>query len=228
MEATADQGNVFIRSEADRYFERNKSALTSADWSLDLPLRLIDLYKLQPRSVVEVGAANGFRVATIAERFGARVVAVEPSAQAIADGKRRFPDVQFIQSLANEIPLQERFDLAIVNFVLHWVARDTLLKSVAEIDRLVVDGGFLIVGDFAATNQLRVKYHHLPNQEVYTYKQNYAAVFLASGIYHMVAAVTSGHAATFVSADTSEHERIGAWLLQKRLAEHYVPASAAR
>src|SRR4051794_39891209 len=114
------QDEVFATSEADRYFDRNKAALRAADWSADLPLRLIELYQLHPQSVLEIGAANGFRLAAIVERCGARAVAVEPSALAIEDGKARFPQVEFLRATACEIPLQGQFDLVIVNFVLHW------------------------------------------------------------------------------------------------------------
>jgi SAM-dependent methyltransferase len=224
MESAANQDDLFAVSEADRYFDRNESAMHAVDWSADLPLRLISLYQLQPRQVLEVGAANGFRVAAIAQRYGAKVVAVEPSARAIADGQTRFPNVEFVQATANNIPLQTQFDLIIVNFVLHWVARATLLRCVAEIDRLLTDGGFLILGDFAPSNRWRKKYHHLPEQEVYTYKQNYSAMFLASGAYQAVATLTTDHGSKTLSANSSEHERTGVWLLRKQLEKYYVTA----
>jgi hypothetical protein len=56
----------------------------------------MELYHLRPSSVLEIGAANGFRLAVISERYGARVVAVEPSVEAIVDGKARFPCVEFV------------------------------------------------------------------------------------------------------------------------------------
>lgn len=221
-ETNPNQDELFASSEADRYFDRNKSALRKADWSADPPLRLIELYHLQPQTALEIGAANGYRLGAIAARWGTKVTAVEPSAHAIADGQARFPEVTFLQATASAIPLHSQFELVIVNFVLHWVARDTLLRSVAEIDRLLADGGFLILGDFEPSNRTRVRYHHRPEQEIYTYKQHYPAVFLASGLYHAVAALTSGHGSPAPLADVSEGDRIGVWLLRKQLAEHYV------
>jgi len=220
-----NQDELFATSEADRYFDRNKSALRNADWSADPPLRLMELYHLQPRSALEIGAANGYRLGAIAARWGTEVTAVEPSALAIADGQARFPEVKFLQATASAIPMQGQVDLVIVNFVLHWVSRDTLLRSVAEIDRLLVDGGFLILGDFEPSNRVRVRYHHRSEEEIYTYKQNYPAVFLASGLYHTVAALTGGHGSTTPVADVSEGERTGVWLLRKQSAEHYVAGS---
>ena len=130
------QDNIFARSEGDRWFERNAKALQCFNPTEDTPLKLMQFYGVSPRSVLEIGAANGFRLAEIQRRSGARAVGVELSHQAIADGRARFPLVTFVRGAANSVPLQEVFDLVIVNFVFHWVDRIHLLQSVAETDRL--------------------------------------------------------------------------------------------
>ncbi len=155
-------------------------------------------------------------------------MAVEPSAAAIADGQQRFPNVEFVHSVAHTIPLEGAFDLTIINFVLHWIDRRNLLRSVAEIDRLVAEGGYLLIGDFYPNNRLKVLYHHLPEQEVYTYKQNYAATFLASGLYHPVCLLTGDHASKEFSGEVAENDRIGLWLLRKAPQQNYVDKSRLR
>jgi SAM-dependent methyltransferase len=216
------QDNVFMESEGDRWFERNRTALYGFDAAADWPLRLVELYTLRPESVLEIGAANGFRLAALHSRSGTRVVAVEPSAQAILEGKASFPMVTFVRGTAHAVPLQERFELVIVNFVFHWIDRAHLLRSVAEVDRLVAEGGYLIIGDFHPANRLRVPYHHRVTELVYTYKQNYAEIFLASGLYHSVGLLSGGHAAKRLTGQVAENERIGAWLLRKELRDHYL------
>ena len=133
------------------------------------------------------------------------------------NGKASFPFITFIRGTASAVPLRESFDLVIVNFVFHWIDRQSLLRAVAEVDRLVRDGGYLLIGDFYPANQLQVRYHHLKDEEVYTYKQNYAATFLASGLYHPVSFLTADHATKELQARAAENERIGAWLLRKEL-----------
>ena len=216
------QEAVFAASEGDRWFHRNKAALDRFDPATDPPMRLVALYGLAPRRIAEIGAANGYRVAAIARRLGTeRAVAAEVSGAAIRDGRARFPDVQFLQAAITAVPLQEAFDLVIVNFVLAWVDRRHLLRAVAEVDRLVADGGYLLIGDFLPSGRARVPYHHLPKQRLYTYKQDYAAAFLASGLYHPVALLTGPHAAARLKADAPEDERQGVWLLRKSLQDHY-------
>ena len=179
---------------------------------------------LRPERVLEIGAANGFRLAAIHERTGAQAVALEPSAQALLNGKASFPFITFIRGTATAVPLRQSFDLVIVNFVFHWIDRQSLLRAVAEVDRLVSDGGYLLIGDFHPANQLQVAYHHLENERVFTYKQNYAATFLASGLYHPVSLLTAHHANKKLEARVAERERIGAWLLRKELESHYLSA----
>ncbi len=150
------QDDIFADFEGDRWFQRNRSLIAAFDSERDLPLKLLELYGLRPKSVLEVGAANGFRLAAISRMLDARVVALEPSSEARADGITRFPEVEFVAGHAAAIPLRESFDLVIVDFVFHWVDRRVLAKSAAEIDRVVADGGCLIVGDFFPSNRIRV------------------------------------------------------------------------
>jgi SAM-dependent methyltransferase len=221
-ECAASQDEVFAAFEADRWFARNKTALDRFDSAADLPLRLMELYRLEPRRVLEIGAANGTRLAEIHRRHGAAVVGVEPSPEAIRDGRRRFPAVEFVQALAHSIPLREPFDLIIIHSVLHWVDRTKLFLSIAEIDRLEEEGGFLIIGDFLPAYPRKVRYHHVADQDLYTYKQDYAAAFLASGLYHQVGALTLDHASHALRGDVGEDDRFGVWLLRKALHDHYV------
>jgi SAM-dependent methyltransferase len=216
------QDRIFEESEGDRWFERNRQALSIFDADADLPLKLIGLYNLRPQRVLEIGAANGIRLAAIHTRTGAAVVAVEPSTQAILNGKANFPGVMFIRGSATSIPLQNGFDLIILNFVFHWIDRATLLRCIAEVDRLLEDGGLLLIGDFYPSNRLRVPYHHLHTEQVQTFKQDYAATFLASGLYHPVCLITGDHRSKNLNAEVADHERIGTWLLRKELRENYL------
>ena len=217
-----DQHHTFVESEADRWFERNREALSAFEPERDPALRMLELYGLRPRSVVEIGAANGARVAEIHRRYGTRAVAVEPSRAAIADGRRRFAHVEYFQGVASDTGLTGTFELVIVNYVFHWIDRSYLFGAFAEIDRLVMDRGFLFIGDFAPSNFIRVHYHHLPEGQLFTYKQPYASVFLASGLYQQVAAWSGTYPVKDLHVEANEDERGGGWLLHKRLTANYV------
>jgi len=222
-----EQRQAFELGEGDRYFERNRAALATYDGTADPVRRCLDAAGARPVSILEIGAATGTRVAALCAAFGAHGVAVEPSEAAVAEGRATHPGVEFHVATMDDLPDIGPFDLVIVNFVLHWVDRSLLLRTIAEIDRLLADGGYLVIGDFFPTNFLHVPYHHLADQSVGTFKQNYAAPFLASGIYHAVGMLTANHSAKGLFAVAEECERTGVWLLQKNLTAHYAPAGTA-
>ena len=127
-----------------------------------------------------------------------------------------------LRGLASEIPTQEKFDLVIVNFVLHWVAREELLRSISEIDRIVEDGGHLVVGDFLPDQPTMTNYHHLPGENVYTYKLDYADIFTSSSLYRAVSRMTFSEGKHDFSTNVPSADRAAVTLLQKSLNDFYL------
>jgi SAM-dependent methyltransferase len=66
-------------------------------------------------------------------------------------------------------------------------------RAVAEIDRVLRDGGHLLRSDFLPDAPTRVRYHRRPEVDVWTYKQDYAQPFLASGLYGEVERIVIDH-----------------------------------
>src|SRR3989344_2198184 len=114
--------------------------------------------KLRPKKVLEIGASNGWRLAAIRNLYKSKCLAVEPSLAAIQDGRKLYPKVAFRQGVVSALPVgnKEKFDLVIIHYVFHWVDRKNLLKSVAEIDRVLADGGYLIITDFLPNKPMKV------------------------------------------------------------------------
>jgi ubiquinone/menaquinone biosynthesis C-methylase UbiE len=211
------QTDVFVESEGNRWFERNQKALEAYTPERDPIAQVMQLYSIRPTRLLELGAANGVRVAALSRLFGCEGTAVEPAEEAVADGRRRHPEIRYVCSPLHLVPLAETFDVVIVNFVLHWVDRSVLFASLARIDAMVRDGGHLIIGDFSPSQPTRTRYHHLPSENIYTYKQDYAAAFKASCMYDEVAMVMGSHGAETFATAPSERDRSAVWLLRRRL-----------
>jgi hypothetical protein len=79
-----------------------------------------------------------------------------------------------------------RFDLILACFVLHWVDRRRLLASLASLDTHLADGGCLVITDFFAPQPSSRPYHHLPGKGINTYKADYPAMLVATGLYRLV------------------------------------------
>lgn len=216
-----DQTAIFAQSEGDRWFRRCMGPDYRLDTELDLPCRMIAEVGLQPSSILEIGAGSGARLAHLVERYRADAVAVEPSNEAISSGQMLYDNIKYIQATADAIPLDGPFDLVIIHFVLHWVDRCRLLRSTAEIDRLVADGGHLLIGDFWPERPCKVHYHHLPDQQVYTYKQNYSELFTGTGLYRIVRERTADHATMQWAEQVDSMDRVGLWLLKKDVSSAY-------
>jgi len=224
-----NQDEIFLKSEGDRWLARNKDAISNPEYLVnDQVIGTMMMMKLAPQSVLEIGASNGWRLHEIGRRFGCSVTAVEPSSTAIQDGQARFPSVQFLRGTASALPFDHaaQFDLVILNFVLHWVDRSTLLRAVAEIDRVLADGGFLLIGDFHPALPQRVRYHHLPDQEVWTYKQNYADIFLASNLYETTVSYSFDHDTHTLRSNVPPADRAQVTLLRKCLSDRYQNGSS--
>lgn len=210
----------FFKKEGDNWFDRNREWVNANKYP-DIALRLIELYGLKPKKVLEVGASNGWRLALIADKFDSKCVGIDPSAKAVKDGNKNFPKVKMIRGIASDIPVQEKFDLVIINLVLTWVSRDEIFKAIAEIDRMVVDGGHLIVGDFLGDYPTMVEYHHKPNQGIYTYKMDYAEMFTSAATYHSIGRLTYEHAINKLTSEVNGEHRCVTTLLRKSLHGYY-------
>ena len=190
------QDDVFSKGEGDAWFERNAKALAAPerhDWVLTNLARLAPAERL--RSVCEVGCSNGWRLARLNESLPAvqRRAGFDLSESAIRDGMRMDSTLDLRVGPASAPPFEEQFDLVIVSFVLHWVDRSMLSRSLAAIDALVVPGGVLVVADFLPDSQCRRRYHHRQDVALYTFKQDYAKAFTGMGLYRELQRSTFHH-----------------------------------
>jgi SAM-dependent methyltransferase len=189
------QDNIFFRGEGDNWFYRNTKDLGKKA-EFDFPTYIINLLKDKSgiKKIAELGCSNGWRLNDLGETLpNVELTGIDASLAAIQDGQKKYPHIKLSQGLLSNILLDEEYDVVIVYFVLHWVDRSSLAKSIAEIDRCVRDGGILIIGDFYPDFPQRRHYHHLPESSVFTYKQDYPSIFEQLGIYKEITKFTGNH-----------------------------------
>jgi SAM-dependent methyltransferase len=219
------QDDVFTEGEGDQWFRRNRPDLNPVEaLKTDPVLRVIELANLKPEKVVEIGASNGFRLHVLQQRYHCEVTAVEPSEAAIAHGRAEYPEMHFLKGVASSVPIEHDagFDLVIVNGVFVWIDRSTLLRSCAEIDRLLAEDGVLVIGDFHPSYPERVNYHHRTDVALYSYKQNYAEIFLATKLYTQFASVLFDNKDWKCHPETTSRDRYQVCVLRKTAQEAYV------
>lgn len=220
------QDKIFELSEADNWFLRNKEAIISKEIKEDLISGLIDRIsnKDEFASVIELGSSNGYRLQFLKRILPncKKFVGVEASKMAVEDGISRY-GLEMYHSTLDVFNSMEKFDIVIVNFVYHWIDRENIFKAIANTDKLLNDGGYLIVGDFLPDFPQKRKYHHLPEESVYTYKIDYSAVFESLNTYKEIYKTTFNHDnAELKHIEFSNSDKRGfCSILRKDLYGHY-------
>lgn len=205
----------FLAVEGDRWFARNRDALRTADEDAD-PVLLV-LADLPPqRRLLEIGSADGWRLDRIARRWGTECCGVDPSASAIAEGRARYPQLSLMQGTADKLPFAAgAFDTLVFGFCLYLCDPADHFRIAAEADRVLADGGWMIVYDFVPPQPWRNPYSHCAG--LYSYKMDYARMFCWHPSYQL-------HSVSRAERDdlpAPPDDRIAVTVLQKRSREAF-------
>ena len=151
------QEEVFGTSEGDHWYQRNAKAMDTKQAEADKVIQLLDFVGHQPKSVLEVGCADGYRLEFFRERYGSKAAGIEISPEAIEAGKQKYPEIDLSVGSASDLSAYETgaFDCVIMYGVFVWIDRSLLLKVCAELDRVLADGGVIIISDFYPTPRAR-------------------------------------------------------------------------
>lgn len=220
----AEQKEAFLQYEANRWFDRNKAALEKYNAADDRIITLLKDYRITPKNILEIGCSAGYRLNGFRQTFtGMDVFGVEPSDEAIAYGKTHYPDVHFLHGTVDNMKAfeDEAFDVVIVGFVFYVVDRKLLLKSIAEIDRVLKNKGFLIIMDFFSEAAVKRSYQHINEFPAYSFKQRYDEVFTATQIYHLISRSCYNHDTATMDALADFQNMYSISLLRKDIDASY-------
>lgn len=199
------QENAFVESEADAWFERNSKSASSPMSHDHHIIRAIKKLILPGKGAfADLGGASGRVSAAISEVLPEwQGYVIEPSRKAVVHGENVFPHLRFQQgsiTQAEDLP-NYLFDLVIVSGVFTWLDRFLLSSAIANTDKIIKNGGILIVSDFDPPHPRANPYHH--RDGLYTYKQDYSTPFLSLNTYNLVSR-ESMFMANHTSCDASD------------------------
>lgn len=216
MTANDKQKDIFLNGEGDAWWRRNQDDESDV---LDHFDRAILQRVGTPSSVLEIGSADGRRIARLVRELPAstRALGVDPSAEAIASAQAKFPLIDFAIGTADAIPTEEQFDLVILGFCLYLCDRNLLPTIVAETNRVLEDGGQLIIIDFDPPHPRKRTFRH--RDGVWSYKMDYSTIFTTFPQFSLSYKASMSHSDAHFSRD--EGERVGVWVLQKEVQYGY-------
>lgn len=178
----------FSADDADQWFERNRDKML-ANVANDPVLKAIEDIGLSPDSyVLEVGCSNGWRIAAIADKYKCACDGVDPSMIALEDGIKRYcdgPDITLNHGESHDLEfLDTQWDTIIYGFCLYLCDRKHLMTIVQQGDKMLVDGGHLIIYDFHSEDAHSRVYKH--NPALRSYKMDHSKLWLANPAYSLV------------------------------------------
>jgi len=174
------QKEIFSTIEGNKYYERNKMKLKRSN---DDPIiQAIAQLELYPKKILEIGCSNGWRLNLLNKIYKSDCWGIDPSADAIQEGKKEFKTIKLEKGAADALPYEnQQFDIIIFGFCLYLCDRSDLFKIAYEADRVLMDLGNIVIYDFHPSCQYRNPYSH--HQGLYSYKMNYSNLFLWNPAY---------------------------------------------
>ncbi len=183
-----EQKRAFTETEGDQYFLRNLADCSKLERRAedDPVLSALERLGQTPRRILEIGAANGWRLEEIRQRLAPdRCVGLDPSSLAVRSGRKAYPRLELHAGTAERLPFGAcEFDLVVFGFCLYLCDREDLFTIAREADRVVEVDGAIIIYDFYAEKPHTNPYHH--REGLMSYKMNYAAMFAWHPAYSVV------------------------------------------
>lgn len=207
-----EQKTVFLDGEADQWYARNASALQKQhsdaliDPTSDPVLKALS--DIRPSRLLEIGAANGWRLDVARNLWGSSVIGIEPSAQATAHA---YPGVQVLVGTADNLPLDNGgMDCIVFGFCLYLCDRAGLFRIAAEADRVLTNGGYIVVYDFFPPTPYSNPYAH--RDSVRSFKMDHSALWRWHPAYTLWRHDVFGHGGT---DPTNPDDRLAVTVLRK-------------
>jgi ubiquinone/menaquinone biosynthesis C-methylase UbiE len=218
------QKKAFLDFEGDEWFFRNSNSIANYNSEEDAVINLMKDYNLKAQTLLELGCSAGYRLNAIKEYFPDSIICgLEPSKLAIEYGLKNYPEINFVNGTADDLSSYKdaSFDIIIVGFLLYVIDRDLLLKVISEIDRVLKNGGKIILVDFFSELPTKNSYEHIKDALAFSFKQNYDEIFLSTKLYHLIDKSSYNHLNKSKDSSEDYYNKYSITLLRKDLISSY-------
>jgi SAM-dependent methyltransferase len=180
------QSQVFLEGEGAAWNLRNKDA---PKLDPDPVIKVIEHNSIKPTSILEIGCGDGWRLKQLAKQYNCSFAGIDPALPA------RWPDInnRLFRGTAENLSfaLTKTFDLIIYGFCLYLCDPEDYLRIATEADRVLQDGGHIIIHDFYSETPYKTPYKH--RDGIFSYHMNFWKLWHWHPHYRLV---TAQHAST--------------------------------
>ena len=163
-------------------------------------------------NLLEVGCSYGYNLEYLHKEYGYDCYGVEPSEKAICFGGMKYPELHLVRGTADKLEFCDSyFSVVSVGFCLYQVDRMLLSRVFAEVDRVLKEGGIIILTDFDVPINCVRENIHTPVAP--TFKTDYARFFCEGLGYSLIDKRVYSHAGDYFVEDIQE--RVSTQILYK-------------
>ncbi|MDY0278181.1 MAG: class I SAM-dependent methyltransferase [Acholeplasma sp.] len=211
------QKELFLNSEGDSYFQRNRTALKKEE-EIHKSYKVYLKYMNPKMKILEIGCSDGRSLDYYRIEIGCFSYGIDPSEDAIKIGKELYPEIDLSLGTADNLNFpDDYFDFVIFGFCLYLVDRKLLTKVVYEADRVLKDSGYIGITDFDTNIPKKRPYKH--HKDINSYKCDYSKMFLAFPHYSLIEKINMGSADDPFILDTTQ--RAASVILYKNHEQGY-------
>lgn len=213
---TLYQKQLFLDSEGDNWYERNKGVDASN-------LNLLPSHSIVYKSIsslpvahnrdvkaVEVGCGQGILSAALKNDFGWNMYGIDPSESAICSASKL--GVVASVGTADQLDFPDAsFDVFIFGFCLYLCDTDLLFRISSEAHRILKPSSWLVIHDFWSKYPVYIPYKHVPG--VISRKADYSKMFTWHEDYTVYSHLLEDHSSSHFS--DNPYEWVSATVLRK-------------
>ena len=175
------QSEIFMKSEGDNWFKRNRNANFGKDYPLIEIEKIIKNFKEKKKlNILEIGCSHGKRLSELQEKYNCKCFGIEPSHLAIKNKINNKVNIKRGTAERLDFP-KKKFDIIFFGFCLYVIDVDDLFLVAAEANRVLKDNGYVIIWDFDSKVPMWKNYKH--HKKILTFKFEFVKIFY--GIHYL-------------------------------------------
>ncbi len=141
--------------------------------------------QIKPKAILEIGCGAGHKLALLRQEFGADCYGIDPSAKAIEYGRAHYPELVLENGTAESlIHADNRFDVVIFGFCLYLCDLFDHFRIAWQADRVLRDGGYLVIHDFLAPMPYSNDFVHAAG--IRSHKMEWSRMFIWHPAYRLI------------------------------------------